>query len=170
VYTIGHSTLAIEDFIARLKGHGITLLVDVRKMPGSRRHPQFGRDALAHELSKAGIRYVHAPELGGFRKARPDSPNTGWRNASFRGYADYMMTAEFEDAVAPIVARAATERQALMCAESVPWRCHRSLLADALTVRGVRVEEIQSPTRSSTHELSSFAEASGTRIIYPREA
>jgi uncharacterized protein (DUF488 family) len=169
VYTVGHSTLPIEDFIARLRGHGVTLLVDVRKMPGSRRHPQFGRDALAHELSKAGIRYVHAPELGGFRKARPDSVNTGWRNASFQGYADYMQTPEFDAAVQPIIARAEEEKQALMCAESVPWRCHRSLLADALTVRGLRVEEIQSPKKTSEHALTPFARVAGMQLIYPPE-
>jgi uncharacterized protein (DUF488 family) len=170
VYTIGHSTLAIEDFIARLKGHGVTLLVDVRKMPGSRRHPQFGRDALASALAREGIRYVHAPELGGFRKARPGSPNSGWRNASFQGYADYMMTPEFDAALRPILLRASEEKQALMCAEAVPWRCHRSLVADALTVRGVRVEEIQSPTRTSTHEMTPFAQVKGSEILYPPDS
>lgn len=170
VFTIGHSTLAISDFIARLQGHGVTLLVDVRKMPGSRRHPQFGRDALAGELARAGIRYEHAPALGGFRKARADSPNSGWRNASFRGYADYMTTSEFEAALQPILSRARTEKQALMCAEAVPWRCHRSLVADALTVRGVRVEEIQSATRSSAHALTPFARVAGTRLTYPPES
>jgi uncharacterized protein (DUF488 family) len=139
-------------------------------MPGSRRHPQFGRDALAHELSNVGIRYLHVPELGGFRKARPDSPNAGWRNASFQGYADYMQTPEFDAAVEPILARATEEKQALMCAESVPWRCHRSLLADALTVRGMRVEEIQSPTRKSAHALTPFARVEGLHLTYPPDA
>ena len=167
VLTVGHSTRPIDDFIALLKAHGVETVVDVRTVPKSRRNPQFGQDALPHSLANAGIGYTHVPALGGLRRARPDSPNAGWRNASFRGYADHMQTPQFAQALAEVMQRAGRERLALMCAEAVPWRCHRSLIADALLVRGVPVEDIASPTRRTPHRLTPFARVRGTALTYP---
>jgi uncharacterized protein (DUF488 family) len=167
VLTIGHSTRTPDEFLNLLRAHGATLVADVRKMPGSRRHPQFDRETLSRTLRAAGIEYVHLPGLGGLRRRAPDSPNTGWKNASFQGYADYMLTAEFEDGLQELLRRASGERTALMCAEAVPWRCHRSLIADALVVRGVPVEHILSLSRTQKHALRSWARITGTRITYP---
>jgi uncharacterized protein (DUF488 family) len=167
IWTIGHSNRPLAEFLHLLQAHGTTLVVDVRKMPGSRRHPQFGRDTLPQSLRDAGIGYVHLPGLGGLRRRRPDSPNAGWENASFQGYADYMLTPEFERSLAELLERATGERAVLMCAEAVPWRCHRSLIADALVVRGVDVEHILSPTRTQRHALRPWARAEGTRLTYP---
>lgn len=167
VFTIGHSTRSLEEFIALLKAHAVTRLVDVRTVPRSRKNPQFNRDTFPDALLPVGIGYVHAAGLGGFRRASPQSPNMGWRNASFRGYADYMQTAEFAENLASLMAQAREQRVALMCAEAVPWRCHRSLIADALMVHGVRVEEIVSETRRQTHALTSFARVDGTKLVYP---
>lgn len=167
VLTVGHSNRPLDEFLQLLKGHGVTLLADVRKMPGSRRNPQFGRDTLPESLEQAAIGYVHMPGLGGLRRRRPDSPNVGWKNASFQGYADYMLTPEFETSLQDLLERASEERVALMCAEAVPWRCHRSLIADALVVRGVAVEHILGASRTQTHTLRDWACAQGTRIIYP---
>lgn len=167
VLTIGHSTRSLEEFIALLKAHAVTRLVDVRTVPRSRKNPQFNRDTFPDALLPVGIGYVHAAGLGGFRRASPQSPNMGWRNASFRGYADYMQTAEFAENLASLMAQAREQRVALMCAEAVPWRCHRSLIADALMVHGVRVEEIVSETRRQTHALTSFARVDGTKLVYP---
>jgi uncharacterized protein (DUF488 family) len=167
VLTVGHSTRPIDDFIALLKAHGVETVVDVRTVPKSRRNPQFGQDALPHSLANAGIGYTHVPALGGLRRARPDSPNAGWRNASFRGYADHMQTPEFAQALGEVMQRAEQERLALMCAEAVPWRCHRSLIADALLVRGLPVEDIASPTRRTPHRLTPFARVRGTALTYP---
>ena len=169
VFSIGHSTRSIEEFIALLQAHGVRQLIDIRTAPGSRKYPQFNSDALARSLRAAGIAYEHMPGLGGFRKAAPDSPNTGWKNASFRGYADYMQTEEFEGFLDEFIRAAAGKPTAMMCSEAVPWRCHRSLVADALTVRGIPVEHIMSPTRRDRHELKSFARVHGTRIEYPPE-
>lgn len=169
VLTVGHSTRALQDFIALLRAHSVTILIDVRTVPRSRHNPQFNADALAEALRGAGIHYVHAAGLGGFRRAGPDSPNAGWRNVSFRGYADYMQTAEFARNLADLIERARCERIALMCAEAVPWRCHRSLIADALVARGVRVEEIISPTRRQVHALTPFARVDGTAVTYPAQ-
>jgi uncharacterized protein (DUF488 family) len=141
--------------------------VDVRKMPGSRRNPQFGRETLPDALHEAGIGYIHVPGLGGLRQRRPDSPNSGWENPSFQGYADHMLTPEFERSVEDLIDRARGERAALMCAEALPWRCHRWLISDALTVRGVAVEHILTPSRSQPHVLTLWARAQGTRIRYP---
>jgi uncharacterized protein (DUF488 family) len=157
----------LEEFLQLLQAHGITLVVDVRKMPGSRRNPQFGCDTFPSALHQAGIDYVHLPGLGGLRKRRPDSPNTGWENTSFQGYADYMLTPEFEESLDELLERAKGNRAVLMCAEAVPWRCHRSLIADALVVRGVPVEHIFTATRAQPHALRSFAKVRGTRITYP---
>lgn len=169
VFTIGHSTRPIEDFLELLHVHGVTCLLDVRTVPRSRYNPQFNRDTLPGPLRQAGIDYGHMPELGGLRHARPDSPNMGWRNTSFRGFADYMQTPEFETGIETLIATAACERIAVMCAEAVPWRCHRSLIADALVVREIPVEHIMSVTRTNPHVLTPFANVHGTHITYPAE-
>src|SRR5262249_32972533 len=142
VLTVGHSNRPLADFLAMLRAHHVALLVDVRTIPRSRHNPQFGGEALLASLREAGIAYEHMPGLGGFRKPRPDSVNAAWRNASFRGYADYMQTPEFEKHVRRLIDQASKVRLAIMCAEAVPWRCHRSLISDALLARGVDVEEI----------------------------
>lgn len=167
VFTVGHSNRPLQDFLRLLQGHHITLVADVRKMPGSRKHPQFNGDALAHSLREIDIDYAHFPGLGGLRRPRPDSPNMGWENASFRAYADYMLTPEFEQSLSEFLTRARGTRAALMCAEAVPWRCHRSLIADALVVRGITVEHIFTPTRTQAHVLRPWAHVEGTRITYP---
>lgn len=167
IFTVGHSTRTAEEFIALLRAHRIEQLVDVRAIPRSRHNPQFAGEALSRALQAAGIAYHHMKVLGGLRHARRDSINTGWRNASFRGYADYMQTAEFERALEELIALARARRTAIMCAEAVPWRCHRSLIADALLIRDVDVEEIASTTTTRPHALTSFAQVNGTRIIYP---
>ena len=167
ILTIGHSNHPIAEFLALLKGHGVQRLVDVRSIPRSRHNPQFNRDALAASVRKARIAYTHLPKLGGLRHARADSVNTGWQNSSFRGYADYMQTAEFAAALARLESLAKQKLCAIMCAEAVPWRCHRSLIADALTVRGYPVEHIMTPTRRNLHKLTPFARVNGKRITYP---
>jgi uncharacterized protein (DUF488 family) len=170
VLTIGHSTRTLEEFIGLLQAHGATCVVDVRTIPRSRYNPQFNKESLPHSLQKAGLGYVHLPGLGGLRHAHADSVNLGWRNASFRGFADYMQTPEFEQGLQELVQLATRERIALMCAEAVPWRCHRSLIADALLVRGIRTEDIMSPTRRQVHTMTPFAKVRGTVITYPSEA
>lgn len=167
IFTVGHSTRTIEAFIAVLRAYGITQLIDVRAFPRSRQNPQFNSDALSFALQNAGIQYMHLPELGGRRRARADSVNTGWRNASFRGFADYMQTPEFAAGLKRLIEAAEIKPTAIMCAEAVPWRCHRSLIADALTVGGFRVEEIMSETRSQPHKLTPFAKVRGRKITYP---
>jgi uncharacterized protein (DUF488 family) len=169
IYTVGHSTRPIEDFIRLLKSNGIKRLIDIRTIPKSRYNPQFNSDSLPTSLRHAGIDYVHMKALGGLRRARRDSPNAGWRNASFRGYADYMQTPEFEEALARTVELAREKPSALMCAEAVPWRCHRSLVADALTVRGIEVFEVIGPSAPNPHKLTPFAQVHGTRIVYLSE-
>jgi len=167
VLTIGHSNRPLEELIATLGAHGVELLVDVRTVPRSRHNPQFNSEALPEPLAAAGIAYVHMPGLGGLRHARKDSRNTGWRNLSFRGYADYMQTAEFEENLAELLRIEEGKRAAIMCAEAVPWRCHRSMIADALTARGIPVWHIMSATRRDPHKLTSFARVEGTRVTYP---
>jgi len=167
VLTVGHSTRPIDVFTRLLTGNGVTHLADVRTIPRSRHNPQFNSDALADSLRQSGIAYSHLPGLGGLRRANPDSVNAAWRNASFRGYADYMQTPEFARNLVAVVELAATERVALMCAEAVPWRCHRSLIADALLARGVAVEEIVSETRRQPHKLTPFARVDGVSVTYP---
>jgi uncharacterized protein (DUF488 family) len=169
VLTIGHSTRTLEEFIRLLKTHSVTSVVDVRTVPRSRHNPQFNRDSLPEELKKVDLGYVHLPGLGGLRHAKGDSLNLGWRNASFRGYADYMQTPEFERSLDELIQLAKQDRIAIMCAEAVPWRCHRSLIADALLVRGIRVEDIMSPTSRTIHALTPFAKVRGTTITYPTE-
>ena len=170
VLTIGHSTRTLEEFIGLLQRHAVSRVIDVRTVPRSRHNPQFNKASLPGSLKKAGLSYVHLPGLGGLRDARRDSLNLGWHNASFRGYADYMQTPEFEKSLEELVQWAKQDRIALMCAEAVPWRCHRSLIADALLVRGIRTEDIMSPTRRQVHTLTPFAKVRGTTITYPTEA
>jgi uncharacterized protein (DUF488 family) len=167
VSTIGHSKRSIEEFVEILNAHGIEMLVDVRTIPRSRHNPQFNRDVLPDSLREAGIAYLHMPGLGGLRHARADSINTGWRNASFRGYADYMQTPEFESSLAELIDVARGTPTAIMCAEAVEWRCHRSLIADALTVRDIEVQHIHSTSRARPHKLTPFAQVSGMQIAYP---
>jgi uncharacterized protein (DUF488 family) len=167
ILTIGHSTRAIETFLELLRAHGVKRLVDVRTIPRSRYNPQFHSDALAATLGDCGIGYTSMKELGGLRHARSDSPNTGWRNLSFRGYADYMQTPESAAGLAALIELARTQKTAIMCAEAVPWRCHRSLIADALLVRGCAVAHIMSASEAQPHSLTSFARVRGERIIYP---
>jgi uncharacterized protein (DUF488 family) len=167
VLTIGHSTRPIDVFVGLLAANGVTHLMDVRTIPKSRHNPQFNSDALAGSLRDAGIGYSHVPGLGGLRRSRPDSPNAAWRNPSFRGYADYMQTPAFTEHLAGVIELAQNERVALMCAEAVPWRCHRSLIADALVARDIAVEEIVSETRRTPHKLTPFARVEGTSVIYP---
>jgi uncharacterized protein (DUF488 family) len=164
VFTIGHSTRPIEDFIALLSAHQIELLADVRTIPRSRHNPQFNRDTLPASLRP--IHYLHMAELGGLRHARKDSTNTAWRNLSFRGFADYMETPEFETGLTNLIELAKTRRTAIMCAEAVPWRCHRSLIADALTARGIEVFEISSLTRTQQHKMTPFAHIEGAKVSY----
>jgi uncharacterized protein (DUF488 family) len=170
VLTIGHSTRSIEEFIRLLEAHGVERTLDVRTIPRSRHNPQFSREKLSPALRRARIRYRHMPGLGGLRHARRDSTNLGWRNASFRGYADYMQTAPFKRNLERCIDFAKKERVVLMCAEAVPWRCHRSLIADALLVRGIDAAEITSGVRVRRHVLTPWARVKGTEITYPAES
>ena len=168
LWTLGHSTRPIDEFIGVLRAHGISLLVDVRTVPRSRYNPQFNRDALAQSLPNAGLQYRHLPELGGLRKPKRDSVNNGWRNASFRGYADYMQTEDFHRAIDALMALGSREKTAVMCAEAVPWRCHRSLIADALVSRGWDVRHIMSSEKAAPHTLTSFARLEKGTLTYPK--
>ena len=170
VSTIGHSTHPIEEFTGMLTAHGIRQLVDVRTIPRSRRNPQFNRENLPVSLEAACIAYRHMPGLGGLRRPRPDSINLGWRNSSFRGYADYMQTAEFCENLNHLVELADKAPTAIMCAEAVPWRCHRSLIADALLARGIPVLEILSATKIQPHAMTPFARVQDQRVTYPAKA
>lgn len=167
LFTVGHSTRPIDEFLALLVEHRIARVVDVRTIPRSRHNPQFNQDALPPALERAGVVYTHLPALGGLRHARKDSLNTAWKNVSFRGFADYMATPEFDRALEELIAVAAVERVAIVCAEAVPWRCHRSLIADALTARGLEVTHIVGPGRSQPHSMTSFAHVEGSRVTYP---
>jgi uncharacterized protein (DUF488 family) len=170
IWTIGHSTRDIDFFISLLKENGIKLLADVRSLPGSRSYPQFNKETLADSLSKAGIRYEHFPELGGRRKPRKDSHNTAWRNASFRGYADYMETEEFQKGVKRLLELAGDAGQtAIMCAEAVWWRCHRALISDCLKVHGIDVEHILDANKIETHPYTSAAHIVGSTLSYASE-
>jgi uncharacterized protein (DUF488 family) len=166
IYTIGHSTRDLDHFLALLQREGVQRLADVRTFPASRRVPHFNRDPLARSLAEAGVTYSHHPRLGGRRAASAESRNTGWRNAGFRGYADYMEGAEFAAGLDELLVVAAEAPTAIMCAEAVPWRCHRSLIADALTVRGLDVRHILD-TATRPHVLTSFAVVRDGRISYP---
>lgn len=166
IWTIGHSTRSFEEFLALLEAHRVQFLADVRHFPTSQRVPWTAKAPLAKGLSDRGIAYEHFEDLGGFRKPLPDSGNTAWRNSGFRGYADYMATPEFSAALDRLVAVASERRAAIMCAEAVPWKCHRSLLSDALVARGVRVIHILSPGKTQDHRITPFARVRGTRVTY----
>jgi uncharacterized protein (DUF488 family) len=169
-FTIGHSTRQISAFLGMLMAHGIVRIVDVRTVPRSRHNPQFDTAPLQASLTAAGIGYTHFPALGGLRRPLPDSVNTGWRNLAFRGFADHMQTPAFAAAMEQLTSLARSERVALMCAEAVPWRCHRSLIADALTVRGLRVDHILSTENARPHQLTRWAHVGGETITYPPPA
>jgi uncharacterized protein (DUF488 family) len=167
IHTLGFSTRAVEEVVALLRAAGVTLLADIRTVPRSRHTPQWNREHAAESLPAHGIRYHHLPRLGGFRKPRPDSPNTGWRNLSFRGYADYMATADFAAGLAELLALAGATPAVIACTEAVPWRCHRSLVADALAVRGIEVRHLVGPGSTRPHALTPFARVEGERLTYP---
>ncbi len=167
IWTVGHGTRSLEELVALLQGHGVSSLADVRTVPRSRRNPQFNRDILPDALGAHGIRYVHLPELGGLRKPRRDSINGAWQNAGFRGYADHMQTSDFAKSLDALLRGAAERPTAIMCAETVPWRCHRSLVADALVARAVEVAHIMTPTRADRHRLREWARVQGGRVVYP---
>jgi uncharacterized protein (DUF488 family) len=167
ILTIGHSTRTLDEFVGMLEAYGVTLVVDVRTVPRSRHNPQFNKETLPTSLKKYGIKYIHMPDIGGLRRPKHDSENLAWRNNSFRGYADYMQTKEFTDNLLKIIALARENCLALMCAEALPWRCHRSLISDALVVRHVKVEHIISATSLINHQLSEMAHVEGTKITYP---
>lgn len=170
IYTIGHSTREIDEFIALLRQHDIRQLVDIRTIPKSRRNPQYGQEQLKQSLEEAGIRYVYMKSLGGLRSKSKDSINDAWRNASFRNYADYMQTDEFKSGVEELIDLASETTTAIMCAEAVPWRCHRSLVSDALLARGIESCEIISAKSSRPHKMTPFAVVDGTDITYPKSA
>ena len=167
IYALGHSTRPIGEFVALLRSHGVRTLADIRTVPRSRHNPQFEQDALARSLAQARIRYAHLKDLGGLRRPRAESENAGWRNAGFRGYADHMATPEFDAGLEALRALASRGPVAVMCAEAVPWRCHRSLLADALFARGVVVEHVTGPARSRPHRPTAFAVFQGRSVRYP---
>ncbi len=167
---LGHSTRPIEELLALLRGAGVRTLADVRTVPRSRRNPQFDGRARAAAVAAAGLEYAWLPRLGGLRRPRRDSPNGAWRNDGFRGYADHMQTAEFAEGLRELAALARRGPVAVMCAEAVPWRCHRSLLADALLARGVVVEHITGPGRTRPHRLTPFARVVGREVTYPAAA
>jgi uncharacterized protein (DUF488 family) len=169
IFTIGHSTRPIEEFIRLLREYEIELLVDVRTIPKSRYNPQFNTEALYKSLKNAEIEYVHNPGLGGLRHAHKDSINLGWRNDSFRGYADYMQTEEFRENLEKLIDLASAKRVAIMCAEAVPWRCHRSLISDALLARGIVASHIVGTGEPKPHTLTSFAVINGCAVTYPDE-
>ena len=167
--TIGHSNRPLNEFLRLLKAHGVKRLVDVRTVPRSRHNPQFNREDLPSSLATDGVAYEHMPGLGGLRHPRKDSLNTGWKNLSFRGYADYMQTQEFRLNLDTLIDLDRAGGVAIMCSESLPWRCHRSLIADALTIRGISVSHIMSETRANAHKITEFAHVEGDRITYPAE-
>ena len=169
IFTIGHSTRSIEDFLELLKYYNITELVDIRTIPKSRHNPQFNGPGLSHALRNHRIGYRHQKELGGLRHAHLNSVNMAWRNTSFRGYADYMQTAEFKDGIKELIKIAHEKTVAIMCAEAVPWRCHRSLIGDALLTHGIQVEDIYSMTSTKPHTLTPWAVVHGTTITYPAD-
>jgi uncharacterized protein (DUF488 family) len=166
LYTIGHSTRSLEELLEILNSFSVQRLVDIRTIPRSRKNPQFNREALAKQLPKAGLEYAHEKRLGGLRKPKKDSINTAWENASFRGYADYMETEDFQEGLNELIEGSQGAITAIMCAESVPWRCHRSLVADALTVRGIKTVHLMAPGMSLPHTVTRFARVQGTRLVY----
>ena len=168
IFTIGHSTHPIEEFVDILKAHGIEFVADVRTIPKSRHNPQYNSDTLAAALHERAIGYEHMPGLGGLRHAKKDSVNTAWENASFRGFADYMQTEDFEQSLSALVEMAKKGPTAILCAEAVPWRCHRSLIGDALLARGITVMDIMSKMSAKAHTMTPWAHVMGTMITYPK--
>jgi hypothetical protein len=169
-FTIGHAARAIEDFLELLQIHAVEHVVDIRAFPGSRHNPQFGQDRLRDSLRNAGIEYTHLPSLGGRRRMPFTAASAAWRNASFRSYAEYLRTPEFAAGLEELVELASSRQVAIMCAEAVPWRCHRALVADALVARGIEVHDIMSATSAPAHRLPSFAHVEGTTVTYPATA
>jgi uncharacterized protein (DUF488 family) len=169
VFTIGHSNRTIEEFIEMIEVHGIRLVADVRTVPRSRHNPQYNREVMAPALLRLGIDYKHLPGRGGLRHAKKESVNTAWENESFRGFADYMQTDDFSRSLTELIGMVEQRPTAIMCAEAVPWRCHRSLIGDALLARGVAVIDIMSKTSATEHKLTSFAEVNGNMITYPKK-
>lgn len=169
ILTVGHSTRPVEEFVDILTAHGVRLVADVRTIPRSRHNPQFNSDALASSLKASGIGYRHMPKLGGLRHAKKDSPNQGWENASFRGFADYMQTEEFEAGLRELIEAGKERKTVIMCAEAVPWRCHRSLIGDALSARGIAVMNIMSRTSTKPHTLTAWAEVKDAKVLYPKK-
>lgn len=167
IFTIGHSTRTLDEFLSLLETYGVTMVVDVRTVPRSRHNPQFNKENLPNALKAQGIKYVHMPELGGLRRTSADSINLAWQNKTFRGYADYMQTKEFAENLLRLISLARESCVAIMCAEAVPWRCHRSLIADALKIRHFSVNHILNETSSTNHELTPFALVEGNNITYP---
>ena len=167
VYSIGHSTHSVKEFTTILQKYAIEKIVDIRTVPRSRHNPQFNQEELKMSLQASEISYIHMPDLGGLRRPKKDSPNKGWRNISFRGFADYMQTKQFNDGLMRLIQLAKEERIALMCAEALPWRCHRSLISDALEVRGIKVVHLMSMTKSRDHILTPWIKLEGTNITYP---
>ncbi len=167
IFTIGHSTRTVEEFVELLKAYGVTLVVDVRTVPRSRHNPQFNKENLPNTLKPYGVKYIHMPDIGGLRHPKKDSVNLAWKNSSFRGYADYMQTKEFTENLLKLIALARENCLAIMCAEALPWRCHRNLISDALVVRHIKVEHIISKTSTINHQLSETAHVEGTKITYP---
>ncbi len=169
IYTVGHSTRSLAELVEILRAHGVKRLVDVRTIPRSRHNPQFNRETLSKALHNRHLSYRHMKMLGGLRHARPDSINAGWRNASFRGFADYMQTPPFAEALDKLLTLAAEKPTAIMCAEAVPWRCHRSLIADALTARGYEVRDIMGVANAKSHRLTPMARVRGQQVTYPAD-
>lgn len=169
IFTIGHSTRPLNEFVQLLKAYKVKVLVDIRRIPRSKHNPQFDQETFREKLNEAGFQYIHMPGLGGFRKPKPDSQNLGWRSPGFRGFADYMLSREFKEGLEELIKIANREKVSIMCAEAFPWRCHRSLLSDALIVRGFRVEHILSLTQCQPHKLHSFAKVEGGILTYPNK-
>ncbi len=169
LFTLGHSTHPIEEFLELLRAHGIRQLIDIRTLPGSKRHPQFNRENLEASLGAQKIKYRHMKGLGGLRKPKPDSLNLGWKNAGFRGYADYMQTKDFEEQLEQLLIWSGELPTAVMCAEALPWKCHRSLLADALDARGLEVKHIMSKTQAPPHRRTAFAKVRQGKVSYPKK-
>jgi uncharacterized protein (DUF488 family) len=167
IFTVGHSTRSFEELVEILRAHGVERLIDVRTIPRSRHNPQFNRETLSKALHHRRLNYRHMKALGGLRRTRPDSINTGWRNASFRGFADYMQTRAFQEALERLVELATQKPTTIMCAEAVPWRCHRSLIADALVARGYEVRDIMSAASAKPHILNPMARVQGHQVTYP---
>jgi uncharacterized protein (DUF488 family) len=167
VFTIGHSTRPLDEFVSLLRPHDISQLVDIRTVPRSRHNPQYGQEALPASLATAGIAYVHLAALGGLRPKAADSINTAWRNQSFRNYADHMQTEDFRSGLDELVAISADRPTVIMCAEAVPWRCHRSLVGDALLARGIPVLDIINAGPPTAHAMTKFAVVDGTNVTYP---